>query len=91
MKKRFIRPHSFRQLFFQVFLFFSSRYFYEEKNLQLGGGNRDRTCDLLNANQMLSQLSYAPKKVKLVMRYDPFWVNVFVLCYFLVFLQNHNN
>jgi hypothetical protein len=25
-----------------------------------GGGNRDRTCDLLNANQMLSQLSYAP-------------------------------
>lgn len=26
----------------------------------LGGGNRDRTCDLLNANQMLSQLSYAP-------------------------------
>ena len=26
-----------------------------------GGGNRDRTCDLLNANQMLSQLSYAPK------------------------------
>lgn len=27
---------------------------------ELGGGNRDRTCDLLNANQMLSQLSYAP-------------------------------
>ncbi len=26
-----------------------------------GGGNRDRTCDLLNANQMLSQLSYAPE------------------------------
>ena len=25
-----------------------------------GGGNRDRTCDLLNANQTLSQLSYAP-------------------------------
>ena len=29
-----------------------------------GGGNRDRTCDLLNANQMLSQLSYAPKIAK---------------------------
>ena len=27
-----------------------------------GGGNRDRTCDLLNANQTLSQLSYAPKR-----------------------------
>lgn len=27
---------------------------------KFGGGNRDRTCDLLNANQMLSQLSYAP-------------------------------
>lgn len=27
-----------------------------------GGGNRDRTCDLLNANQMLYQLSYAPKQ-----------------------------
>lgn len=31
--------------------------------LRFGGGNRDRTCDLLNANQMLSQLSYAPKTV----------------------------
>ena len=26
-----------------------------------GGGERDRTDDLLNANQMLSQLSYTPK------------------------------
>ena len=26
----------------------------------IGGGDRDRTCDLLNANQMLSRLSYAP-------------------------------
>ena len=25
-----------------------------------GGGERDRTDDLLNANQMLSQLSYTP-------------------------------
>ena len=29
--------------------------------LILGGGNRDRTDDLLNANQTLSQLSYTPK------------------------------
>ncbi len=28
--------------------------------LNNGGGDRDRTDDLLNANQMLSQLSYAP-------------------------------
>ncbi len=26
----------------------------------VGGGERDRTDDLLNANQMLSQLSYTP-------------------------------
>ena len=25
------------------------------------GADRDRTCDLLNANQALSQLSYSPK------------------------------
>ena len=29
-----------------------------------GGDNRDRTDDLLNANQSLSQLSYIPKKGK---------------------------
>ena len=28
--------------------------------MQAGGGERDRTDDLLNANQMLSQLSYTP-------------------------------
>ena len=28
-----------------------------------GGGERDRTDDLLNANQMLSQLSYTPKSM----------------------------
>jgi hypothetical protein len=28
--------------------------------LQLGGAGRDRTGDLLNANQALSQLSYSP-------------------------------
>lgn len=25
-----------------------------------GGGDRNRTCDILNANQVLYQLSYAP-------------------------------
>ena len=29
---------------------------------QTGGAGRDRTGDLLNANQALSQLSYSPKK-----------------------------
>ena len=31
----------------------------------IGGARRDRTDDLLNANQALSQLSYAPTKIKL--------------------------
>ena len=26
-----------------------------------GGGDRDRTCDLLRARQLLSQLSYTPR------------------------------
>jgi hypothetical protein len=30
--------------------------------LQYGGGERDRTDDLLRARQALSQLSYTPKK-----------------------------
>jgi hypothetical protein len=29
-------------------------------NLKVGGAERDRTDDLLNANQALSQLSYSP-------------------------------
>jgi hypothetical protein len=36
--------------------------FQKTKNLYCGGADRDRTCDLLNANQALSQLSYSPKK-----------------------------
>ena len=32
--------------------------FKKQKNLS--GADRDRTCDLLNANQALSQLSYSP-------------------------------
>ena len=38
-----------------------------QKEAGTGGGNRDRTCDLLNANQMLSQLSYAPTRGQTVM------------------------
>ena len=34
--------------------------FQKTKILKLGGADRDRTCDLLNANQALSQLSYSP-------------------------------
>jgi hypothetical protein len=29
--------------------------------LYIGGADRGRTCDLLDANQTLSQLSYGPK------------------------------
>ena len=32
---------------------------FKKQNLS-GGADRDRTCDLLNANQALSQLSYSP-------------------------------
>ena len=34
--------------------------FSRAERLQLGGAGRDRTGDLLNANQALSQLSYSP-------------------------------
>ena len=34
--------------------------FSEPEQLKLGGAGRDRTGDLLNANQALSQLSYSP-------------------------------
>ena len=35
------------------------------KPLSIGGPERDRTADLLNANQALSQLSYWPKRSEL--------------------------
>ena len=37
----------------------SSHLSYRPMN-QIGGAGRDRTGDLLNANQALSQLSYSP-------------------------------
>ena len=33
---------------------------------KVGGDKRDRTADLLNAIQALSQLSYAPKTIKII-------------------------
>ncbi len=33
-----------------------------------GGGKRDRTADLLHAMQALSQLSYTPKQLNLLIR-----------------------
>jgi hypothetical protein len=57
--KNFFFPSTFFFFFFEFFIF---RKFLKKSVSFFGGGNRDRTCDLLNANQMLSQLSYAPKK-----------------------------
>ena len=31
-----------------------------------GGARRDRTADLLRATQALSQLSYSPKKIRII-------------------------
>ena len=39
----------------------TTRY-YLLQGLMVGGGNRDRTGDLLHAMQALSQLSYTPEK-----------------------------
>ena len=37
-----------------------------QSTAQLGGAGRDRTGDLLNANQALSQLSYSPRMEKMI-------------------------
>ena len=41
----------------------SNQLSYTPVILKNGGGKRDRTDDLLNANQALSQLSYTPRLV----------------------------
>ena len=38
---------------------------HSDASLRTGGPERDRTADLLNANQALSQLSYRPKRVNI--------------------------
>ena len=45
---------------------------YEEGN----GAKRDRTADLLNANQALSQLSYGPRLALHAKRYNVLQQNV---------------
>ena len=40
----------------------SNQLSYEPKQKTIGGAGRDRTDDLLNANQALFQLSYGPKR-----------------------------
>ena len=46
----------------------SNRLSYTPAFRKNGGGKRDRTDDLLNANQALSQLSYTPRLVLLILR-----------------------
>ena len=43
------------------------------QTLQAGGARRDRTDDLLNANQALSQLSYGPNRCEAMPLSDHFW------------------
>ena len=42
------------------FTFVNRHQFPIFKKQKTCGADRDRTCDLLNANQVLSQLSYSP-------------------------------
>ena len=51
--------------------------------LEFGGDNRDRTDDLLNAIQALSQLSYIPMKDSDMIKFDYVAVNTILLyvCY----------
>ena len=48
--------------------------------LEFGGDNRDRTDDLLNAIQALSQLSYIPIKNSNMIKFDYVAVNTILLC-----------
>tara|TARA_B100001013_G_scaffold144415_1_gene85292 strand:+ start:361 stop:585 length:225 start_codon:yes stop_codon:yes gene_type:complete len=38
------------------------KFLLKKVRIKFGGASRDRTDDLLDANQTLSQLSYGPKK-----------------------------
>ena len=74
-------PHSFRRapclksfilanlLLFSCLASLSlATYKYFRLQMVTGGAMRDRTADLLNANQVLSQLSYSPKFLVLLLR-----------------------
>ena len=48
------------------------RFRYKDRRfLKLGGDDRSRTCDPLNANQVLSQLSYIPKNLVAGTGFEP--------------------
>ena len=51
-----------------------------DRILEFGGDNRDRTDDLLNAIQALSQLSYIPIKNSNMIKFDYVAVNTILLC-----------
>ena len=53
-------------------LFLSDEHDYQM--LKAGGARRDRTDDLLNANQALSQLSYGP--LSLLFQSNSWWARV---------------
>lgn len=57
-----------------------ARTFFKLFLLFFGGDDRDRTCDPLNANQMLSQLSYTPKKN---IQYELRELNLLILKFFV--------
>ena len=48
----------------------ANSFFFRMSN-KAGGARRDRTDDLLNANQALSQLSYGPNHLKLKVHATP--------------------
>ena len=50
------------------------------RNLKVGGVKRDRTADLLNAIQALSQLSYNPKKDLVFYLFMPYNILKFTFC-----------
>jgi hypothetical protein len=42
------------------------KFLYKAKFFKYGGGKRDRTADPLHAMQVLSQLSYTPKRCEII-------------------------
>ena len=67
--------------FVDLVSFYRTISYYIE--LEFGGDNRDRTDDLLNAIQALSQLSYIPIKDSNMIKFDYVAVNTILLyvCY----------
>ena len=57
------------------------------RRVVIGGAKRDRTADLLNAIQALSQLSYSPFRELTRLRYHSFWQPVKYIHWFFIFEQ----